>query len=99
MIKPITGAIKRMLKKDDGKPTENVVANANRSSLLSRLCKCVVPVRGWPRMNTGSSFSCWLFIALPYIRVSHKAPTVFSIEMHVRKSNRGQYTKTSMSMP
>ena len=60
-----TGATARRHKKPLGNPTLNVVANANRSSCDRRLCRCVVPVRGCPNTNTGSSLIVWFLTARP----------------------------------
>ena len=52
------GSHARVQRKQLGKPTSKVVACANVAvSRLSRLCTCVVPERGCPRMKTGRGFS------------------------------------------
>jgi hypothetical protein len=99
MRRPMAGATARRHRNELGNPTENVVANANRSSFDNRLCRCVVPVRGCPSTNTGSSLSSWFATARPYTSQSQSAKKEFKTDMHVMKSSRGQYVKTSMLRP
>ena len=63
-------------RKDEGKPAQKVLQWPNCSvSFARRLCKSVVPVRGWPRMKSGRLLSGYRAMVRPYKTDSTNAST------------------------
>ena len=77
-------------KKACGKKACNVVGNANRSSVATRLCRCVVPLRQWPRMNSGGGTDTSFNLG-PYFRSSRRRSTLFCAPCRAIVSARGMY--------
>ena len=67
-----------------GKPHWKVLAYAKLGSRASKLWRCVVPVLGWPMMNTGSDRG----VTLSYCDLYKQVSIQDAIQLNVDSANK-----------